>query len=260
MSVSEQSNPPVLVVAHPGHEVTLHGWLARTRAVVCVLTDGSGQFGFPRLASTSEVLAGAGARRGPVYGRLTDAEVYAALLARDARALAGVARELAKWLVRNPPAYVVTDAAEGYNPAHDLCRALSGVAVELAGRASGHPLPLHEYVVAGDRAPCLARRCDGAAWWRLADDALERKWRAASRYTELATEVRGAIERNGVEGYRVECLHAAQPRGGWTCPAGEAPHYERHGQARVAAGKYGHVIRHREHVAPLTAALWALAR
>ena len=54
--------------------------------------------------------------------------------------------------------YVVTDAAEGYNPTHDLCRTITGVAVELAGRAGARPLPLYEYVVAGDRAPCLDRK------------------------------------------------------------------------------------------------------
>ena len=31
-----------LVVAHPGHELRVHGWLEVARPVVCVSTDGSG--------------------------------------------------------------------------------------------------------------------------------------------------------------------------------------------------------------------------
>jgi hypothetical protein len=51
-----------LVVAHPGHELRVHHWLELTRPFVIVLTDGSGHSGQSRLASTTRVLAAAGAR------------------------------------------------------------------------------------------------------------------------------------------------------------------------------------------------------
>jgi hypothetical protein len=41
---------------------------------------------------------------------------------------------------------------------------------------------------------------------------------------------------------------------------GEAPFYERHGARRVAEGRYRTVIRYREHVRPIAAALWAHAQ
>jgi hypothetical protein len=224
-----------------------------------VLTDGSGQLGVPRLAATTRVVEGAGARRGPIYGRFSDGDVYRALLSGDAGTFVGVAAELAGWLARHAVAYVVTDSAEGYNPTHDLCRALVGAAVETARGPAGRAPALYEYVVAGDQRSCAGNGCSAALRWRLDDPALARKRRAAGRYAELAAEVRRAVERSGVEDYRVECLHPVQPRAARAWAPGEAPEYERHGEARVASAKYARVIRHREHVGPLVAALWARA-
>lgn len=255
---ADAARPAALVIAHPGHEVSLHGWLERTKPVVFVLTDGSGQRGASRLASTTRVLERAGARRGAVYGRFTDRRIYDAVLAGDGIALGGVAGELTAWLLRAPAAYVVTDAAEGYNPTHDLCRAITGIALEAARRASGRATPLYEYVVTGDRGACLAGRCPGALRWRLDDDALAAKLAAARGYEELGLEVARSLERGGTESYRVECLHPTSPRAA-RAAAGGVAFYERHGETRVASAKYARVIREREHMAPLLSRLWALA-
>ena len=95
---TDPARPAALVVAHPGHEISLHGWLERVKPVVFVLTDGSGQRGVSRLSSTTRVLERAGARRGPVYGRFTDGRIYDALLAGD-----GVTRAYQWVWVPNPP-------------------------------------------------------------------------------------------------------------------------------------------------------------
>jgi len=68
-----------LVIAHPGHELRVHGWLEKARPLVFVLTDGSGRSGLPRLNSTRKVLLDAGAKTGPIFGRFTDAETYASI-------------------------------------------------------------------------------------------------------------------------------------------------------------------------------------
>src|SRR5436309_1960907 len=80
------ARPPVmgrqtaLLIAHPGHELRIHGWLERARPLTFVLTDGSGSDGRPRLQSTADVLARVGARPGGVFGRLSDSAFYQALL------------------------------------------------------------------------------------------------------------------------------------------------------------------------------------
>jgi hypothetical protein len=62
------SGRAVLVVAHPGHELGLTGWLAMMQLSVFVMTDGSGQLARARLHSTTMVLLRTGARPGSIYG------------------------------------------------------------------------------------------------------------------------------------------------------------------------------------------------
>ena len=117
-----QSARAALVVAHPSHELRVHGWLKQTQPYVCVLTDGGGRSGDVRLPQTSQALDRAGATQGTIYGRLTDLEVYAAILNHDADLFAGIAEELATIFAAEKIEYVVGDAAEGYSVAHDICR------------------------------------------------------------------------------------------------------------------------------------------
>jgi hypothetical protein len=62
------------------------------------------------------------AEPGGIYGRFTDRALYAALMDGDLAPFVGLAEELAEAFARDHGDYVVGDAAEGYNPAHDACR------------------------------------------------------------------------------------------------------------------------------------------
>src|SRR6266508_1640464 len=110
-----------LVVAHPSHELRLHGWLQLARPNVFVLTDGSGRAGESRLARTTAVLEGTAASRGSIYGRFTDREIYTAFVNHDFNLFIGLADELAKEFARQEIEYVVADSAERYNSTHDAC-------------------------------------------------------------------------------------------------------------------------------------------
>src|SRR3954452_6829734 len=78
---SVSSTRALLIVGHPGHELRVYGWLAATRPIVHVLTDGSGREGKSRIASTTAVLDAVGATPGSIYGRMSDAVIYRAILA-----------------------------------------------------------------------------------------------------------------------------------------------------------------------------------
>src|SRR5438309_984576 len=114
-----------LMVAHPSHELRVHGWLQTSHARVVVLTDGSGRTGKPRLASTTKVLEDVGVEPGSIFGRIRDVDVYEAFLKRDFPFFIGLAEDLAEELSRNKIEYVVGDADEGYSPTHDVCRLLT---------------------------------------------------------------------------------------------------------------------------------------
>lgn len=229
----------VLVVGHPGHELRVHRWLELRRPRVHVLTDGSGPDRSSRLDQTAIVLANAGATPGAIYGRFTDRAVYAALLAGDVGPFCALAEELAEDL--RDADCVLADAAEGYNPTHDLCRMI----VDAAVRRLGRRLLSYEFALDPDAPPRPA-----ALALDLDDAALERKLAAARGYRGLEAEV-AEMERRGLEAFACEVLSVAGPVPEFDAP----PFYETFGLKRVAAGLYAEPIRYRPHVARVAAAL-----
>ena len=246
----------VLVVGHPGHELRVYGWMAATRPIVHVLTDGSGASGSSRVESTSAVLEGVGASRGTIYGRMTDREIYAAILDGDHDRFVALAGELADDLVRTGAELVVGDAVEGFNPSHDVCRYVINAAVCLASAAGRRAIDCYAFPLDGAPRARPAGVRDAPVTLELDDRTLERKLREASRYTELAFEVEGAVQRFGADAFRTECLWPADlaDRYGWD-PA-RVPYYESYGAQRVAGGAYSRVVTFRQHVRPLADALW----
>lgn len=250
-----------LVVAHPGHELCVHGWLESARPMVFVLTDGSGHAGKSRLSSTTRLLSAAGAKQGSIYGRFPDAAIYAAILNHDFRFFINLAIELSEAFVREQIEYVAGDAIEGYNPVHDVCRLVTDAAVEIMHLARGRRPASYDFLTVSPPDDCPESLRDRAIWLHLDDSSLERKLAAARAYAEIAGEVNTALGEMGTEAFRVECLRPVESscRPGdeaWRDPwVNQPPWYERHGERRVADGYYRRVLRYREHVRPLEEAL-----
>jgi len=234
----------LLLVAHPGHELLLHGWIGRAKPTVHVLTDGSSA---ARLASTAELLRESGAVAGPIFGRLSDREAYAMILEGNAALMLSLATELAEEIAMRRPAAIVADAVEGYNPVHDLCRLVAGAAIEIAGTGTTQ----YEYALVN--APdsfggdVVAFDLDGTAHAAKIESA---RARAA-----LVPDIDELLSRHGAGAYRRETFRAVAD---WTdVGSGAPPLYERFGEERVAAHRYAHVIRRAEHMVPLRDALCA---
>lgn len=265
-----------MVVAHPGHELRVYGWLEQARPRVFVLTDGSGRTQQSRVSSTDDVLARVGASRGSIYARFTDASLYAAILDRDFRLFTDLADELADAFVREETQTVAGDACEGYNPAHDACRLLLDAAVALARGTSGRAIENLEFTLVGRPDECAEEARASARWLRLDDRTFARKLLAARNYPELAAEVEAALagagsvglrehpdlaSRSGLtsvgtdgDSFRVECLRPASgARNGRGLDG--VPFYEQYGERQVAAGHYTRVLRYGEHMLPLAEAL-----
>jgi hypothetical protein len=241
----------VLVIGHPGHELRVFHWLEMLRPVVFVLTDGSGASGYSRLPSTTRILDQVGARRGSFYGTLTDREVYEAILNRDFELFIKLAREVARFLTDETVSYVAGDSAEGYNPTHDVCRLIIGAAVELANRSRVNEVKDFDFPLTG-----ATNGSSGNHDIRieLDDNAFARKLEVARSYAGLEAEVNEALNTNSALAFRVECLRPVTNY--WDMFRRDAkPYYEEYGEKRVAEGKYGQVIRYREHVLPLAEAL-----
>ena len=267
-----------LVVAHPGHEVRVHGWLESTQPRVCILTDGSGNTGRSRLHSTTILLAECGAQRGPIYGHLTDLAVYQAILNQDCDLFIKLACELADTFVCAQVECVVGDAIEGYNSVHDVCRLIIDAAVELSKRASRRQIANFDFPVVGRPDACPEDLRSNALWLHLDRDAFARKLQAARTYypellDEVANTVNGtdrgvyrayldyvaeadpSVECLELDSFRVECLRPVEHRKWKTIFSERPPFFEYHGERQVAAGRYQQVIRFSEHLKPLAEGL-----
>jgi len=232
----------------------VHGWLELARPLVFVFTDGSGRMNRSRLDSTTRVLGQAGAKPGCVYGRLSDRAAYAAILDHEFDLFIRLAKELAEAFTAERIDYVAGDAAEGYNPTHDVCRLIINEAVGIASRAAGRHVGNLEFNLRTRQLDCEAPRA-GDIYLKLDEEAFVRKMATAKGYTALTEEVSAALSRTSIDAFRMERLHQVEMNGDNHCWGDQLPFYEQYGEEQVAAGRYDRVLRYREHVEPLAKAL-----
>jgi hypothetical protein len=238
---------PALIIAHPGHELRVHRWMELHRPRVYVLTDGSGATGVSRVRSCRAVLAAAGAVRGPVFCDLSDRDIYSMMLAGDFTAMLDIAAVILEDLIRHGVTHLVGDAWEGYNPTHDLCRVLINALADRLGFSD----PLANMAVRLVGAPTPRPGCVTVA---LDAAALSRKLEAARGYDGLMEEVTLAVAAAGEKSFAREYLEPL-PAGAEVAHLHRIPPYEAVGQARVDDGKYGVVLRYREHFLPMARGL-----
>lgn len=267
----------LLVVAHPGHELRVHGWLELTKPEVWVLTDGSGRTAQSRVRSTDRVLAATGAVAGPVYGQMTDADIYKAILDFDHARFKALVDQLATALIDKQIDCIAGDAEEGYNPAHDTCRLVVNAAVELAMRNTSKQIANYDFALVGPPNRCPDELRARSLWINLDDASFARKISAAQGYPELASEIEAAFQgtlhesrrdyaelfhrsrsrfgTSDVNNFRVECLRPVNDGGNATTFNDSPPYYEEYGERQVSVGHYTHVLRYNEHMVPLAAAI-----
>lgn len=243
---------PLLVVAHPGHELRLFGWLCDARPDVLVLTDGSGHSRRSRIAATDRLLRVTGAHAGPVFGDYTDRELYVALLEADAAPFVDMTAAVVEVLRRGRYRTVVADPLEGYNPAHDLCRVIVNTAINCVSRFCARAIRNYEYALTSTSD---MRGSTASIVMRLPAEVRERKIAAASGYRELFAEVAAAVEREGGRAYDEEVLRKVAPDCCAQAPERIPPFYETYGRQQCAAGLYSNVIRYAEHFLPMARAV-----
>jgi hypothetical protein len=255
---TSEDNRCALVIGHPGHELLVHGWLEVTRPLVFVLTDGSGRSNQSRLDSTTRILKQTGAKPGSIYGRLTDAAGYAAILDHDFDLFVALADELSGAFMVEGIDLVAGDALEGYNPMHDVCRLVINAAATVAGHARGQRVANFKFSLTGESigepGALHASSPDDGICRQLDDDAFARKMAAAKGYAELAGEVHATMERISTDALRAECLHPVD-HGPGENSCDQPPFYEIYGEQQVAAGYYRQVLRYADHISPLAEAL-----
>jgi hypothetical protein len=227
------------------------------RPLVYVITDGSGSHGISRLNSTAGLIKMEQGTCGDVFGIATDREIYRAILDGNCRWFVDLAEALAHSFVKHEIDMVAGDAMEGFNPTHDLCRALINAAVAQAQAMSGRRIANYEICLTEWEQNREGAHDDRCTHLSLSHELFERKLNAAQTYVELQGEVLQALAARSPAYFQVECLRKAQP--GESYDPDEKPDYERWGERRAAEGTYQSVIRFRNHVLPILQALDRLA-
>jgi hypothetical protein len=245
---------PALVVAHPGHELFVYGWMKRERPRVYVLTDGSGRSaegsrieGSVRLASVLDCECGA------LLGPYGSEKLYAAVLRGDAAPLVDGAHTLAEDWERRGVDHVLGDAWERQILGHDLCRFMIGAALAMVRRRTGREITTSEYPIYGyhgERSPVPRGRLEREL---LPWDSVDAKIAAAAFYEEpsFEAEVEALVRERGREAFRLEERWRVPVWHGYVDPETSPPRWEEHGERLVRDGVRSETIRYREHVAPL---------
>lgn len=237
-----------VIVAHPGHELRIHGWLEEHHPIVFVLTDGSGNRGTSRLHSSERILARTGSRKGSVFGALSDRDAYRHILEGNTAPFVEILRMLSEEMAAEKIQRVFGDAAELYNPTHDICRVLINLATDRLAAMSAASIDNFEFSLVETQHQC-PRPDRPHLHRRLDDEALRRKIDHAAAYVELNKEFQEGMTTHGTEAYRYECLVAVNSETS-PQPNGAKPYYERYGEQQVQAGLYRDVLRYREHFLP----------
>lgn len=244
-----QVRRPALIVAHPGHELLVYGWMAQARPVLHILTDGSRRAGQGRIAASHALARGMGVRPGGIFGTIPDAAFYHALLEQRHDFFLSLLDELANALARDDVDALVGDARDGYCPIHDLCRAMIDACAVMLRAETGKPvLNLAFELAEWEMTPARAAAKTGLDVV-LGDDLFAAKLAAARRYRGMEDEVQAALAARGPDFFRVErFLPPAQP-------SDAAPYYDHNARQLLARGRIGQAINHRDHVAPVLDAI-----
>jgi len=249
----DQTRRPALVVAHPGHELRLFGWLAAHRPTVHILT-GATRVGPERIEASAALVAEVGATKGRLFGGVPDRDVYAMVLAGDPGPFHEWTDRLRDAFVADDPSLVVVDAWQLYNVCHDLVHVMARVAAAEASRRLGRTLAVHDYPVVVDAVAGPAPSGPLVGGLRLDAGELARKMAAARAFPDVACELAEIVAHEGEDALARETLRSTLPLDQLVPAPGVKPAYEWYGEQRVAAGLYREVLRW-SHVAPIVASL-----
>lgn len=242
------------VAAHPGHELRLATWMARSRPLMFVLAKGarSGR-SEARMEASRQLAMVLGATPSKQFGVAFDPEIYGWIMNRDVEAFSCLADDLREAFATNRIEHVVTDAWQNYNPVHDLAHALARVAAAEAAADTGRRIDVLDYPVVMGR---MAHAPLGPQRGEVEQSASDLAAKAAliAQYPDIAEDVRLLEAAVGREAVERETLHDPLDLETLRGALDEAPWYERHGEERVRAGVYSQVLRW-SHMAPIVAML-----
>jgi hypothetical protein len=243
-----------LVVAHPGHELRLFGWIAEQKPTVHILTKGSRSGTCGRVEASASVLERLGARAGTMFGAIYDRDFYALLLSGEMRPFLQWTDKLCDSFLADSPKFIVVDAWQLYNVAHDLVHVMTRVAAAEASAQAGKTIPVFDYPVVPAALEGKVPASHVHERRNLDFDTLQQKMATARAYPDIGNELEELAAYEGAAALAHEILRVPPPLAQLQAEPLAKPAYENYGEERVKAGLYTDIIRW-HHVAPVVSSL-----
>lgn len=192
-----------LSIAHPGHELRLHGFLEQTSPYVFILTDGSDRTGNDMMMDSIRVIDKAtkhgkkitlaylkstasrkifklsvpGAEKGEAH--LRDTDIYNEVLNQHTGLFEMYINFMATNLIKYKIDYVVADPNEEKNIAHEVTRMLTDLAIELVYKKNRKEIISYDFAI--DK-PYDSKLNDQCIHIKLDEQAVKRKLDAIHKF------------------------------------------------------------------------------
>jgi hypothetical protein len=250
MSMTVTPSQTALIIAHPGHELRLTGWISRTKPIVHILTSGSRHgHSRSRLEASRILVESLGGSPGEVFGWMEDRALYTAIMSG---ALDDFDEPLARLIVSLATTkcrLVVCDAWQLYSPAHDIAHLLARAAVASVNRQLGSKMRLREFAVVPPQQSLFDNTRREAERVELSEAEVLRKIQRVADYPDVERETADFLRLSDLSSLAIESLDKPLAWSQLKPPRGTVPLYETFGEERVAAGHYTDVLRWR-HIKP----------
>lgn len=238
---------PLLLIAQPGHELKILGWLKTYLPDVIILTQGEGSIRSARLDQSTLLIHELGLRiRTDCLSPLPDQEVYRSILNQEGGLLLKHwFKVLYDFIKAEHITALVADSAEGCNPIPDLCRVLANQLTKQLCQ-EGHeilnlefPLLEHPQHAKHNNPPKIEIH--------LSPEQLKDKIDLARHYgigdQRLTEKIEMQFTRFGEEAFKIESLYPAEMTDYEKNKTSNLkPHFETIGEQRKKEGLYSEII------------------
>ncbi len=239
---------PLLLIAQPGHELRILGWLKTYQPDIVILAQGEGSMQSSRLNQSQILVNELGLRiRNDYLSPTSDQEIYQTLLAgHGAQLLKQWFDSLCSLIKTEGFTAIVADAAEGYNPVQDLCRLLANLLTQKLNQEDYELLNL-EFSLIGhpSRSP---HNAPPKMEIHLSPEQLKDKIDISCQYgaqsdQRFLTKIQASLDLFGEDAFKVESFFPAQvtPYEKNQLPV-TRPYFEIIGEERKQQGTYSTVI------------------
>ncbi len=280
-----------LCIAHPGHELRLHGFLEQAKPFVFILTDGSHRtqqdmmmdsirsidravkqnvklsIAYLQSAKSKKIFKLCDHSAAPDEQHLKDTQIYSEILSLHTGIFHAFIKAISTNLIKYKITHVVADSSEGYNVCHEIVRIMTDIAIEQVKKKTGQTILSYDYAIEKPYNEGITEDCIHV---QLDEMQLDRKMNAILKYPFALTDLKPNISMDNTvmlqlrqmkDGNKVikemmqevnsDFLKNEYLRPYIVTEPKDKPIYETMGEKAVAAEKYPAVITYAEHLKPL---------